>query len=170
VSHEKLSAAIAAAIGDIDEELSAARPLFDIGNVRNFDFIETAAAASILQSFYTGVENLVIYLYKSLDGPLPQSSSWHRDLLNAASAPSTKRKAIIQPDTRNKLTTYLDFRHVVRHGYAKRLKPDRTREIFLRLPETWIQVRNDLEFFSAALQAGDDREAQYGKGLDTSDK
>ena len=72
MSHDKLTAAIRMTIADIDEEFSAAEPLFKLGMSREFDFIETAAAASILQGFYTGIENLVLFLCKALDGSIPQ--------------------------------------------------------------------------------------------------
>jgi hypothetical protein len=151
VSHEKLAAAIRMTIADIDEEFTASEPLFELGAQRDFDFIETAAAASILQSFYTGIENLALYLCKTLDGAVPQSPSWHRELLDAASAPTAKRAAIVSQATRDRLVTYLDFRHVVRHGYARRLRSDRTRELFLAAPKVWEEARKDLERFIASL-------------------
>lgn len=154
MSHEKLAAAIRMTITDIDEEFSAAEPLFKLGMSREFDFIETAAAASILQSFYTGIENLVLFLCKALDGSVPQGQSWHRDLLDSTTQGSPNRIAIFASTTRDLLATYLDFRHVVRHGYARRLRPDRTRALLLEAPKVWAVVREGLERFAISLQAG----------------
>ena len=152
VSLEKLAAAIHVTIADIDEEFAASDPLFRLGRLREFDFVETAAAASILQSFYTGLENLAVYLCKNLDGSVPQTPSWHRDLLDLASQTTSNRITIFSPATRDLLATYLDFRHVVRHGYARHLKSDRTRDLFLAVPRVWEAAREDLEQFTRVLQ------------------
>lgn len=153
MSHEKLSAAIRVTIDDIDEEFVSAEALLKLAAVKELDFIETAAAASILQSFYTGIENLVLYLCKSLDGALPQTQSWHRDLLDYASKDTEKRPAIFDASTRNILVTYLDYRHVVRHGYARKLRADRTRELLLDAPKAWESARENLNHFIESLQS-----------------
>lgn len=159
---EKLAAAVRLTMDEINEELSACDPLFRIGKIREFDFIETAAAASILQSFYTGIENLILYLSKTLDGSAPQSSSWHRELLSSAAEPTITRSAILGVGSRQLLLTYLDFRHVVRHGYARRLKADRTRELFTSLPPVWKVVQEDLEKFILSLKTENNNKSDQG--------
>lgn len=88
---DKIAAAIQVTIDDVDEEFASTSPLFKLGEIRDLDFIETAAAASILQGFYTGIENLLLYLCKTLDGSIPQNPSWHQVLLELVCKPTTQR-------------------------------------------------------------------------------
>ena len=80
-----------------------------------------AAAASILQSFYTGIENLLLYLSKALDGSVPNTPSWHRDLLDIASSPTPYRPSIIGASTRsNSGSPSFRTRHLGNNPYRHR--------------------------------------------------
>ena len=43
--------------------------------------IETAAACAMLHSFYTEIEKMFQLIARELDGTLPSSDSWHKELL-----------------------------------------------------------------------------------------
>ena len=68
----------------------------------------------MLHSFYNGVENIFKRIALELDGQLPNSRTWHRDLLNAMARPGPSRRAVISEELRDHLNEYLNFRHVFR--------------------------------------------------------
>lgn len=80
--------------------------------------IERSALAVLLHSFYNGVENVFKRIALEIDGYLPSSDRWHRDLLDAMTSATTNRPAVLGPELRNELAVYMGFRHFFRHLYT----------------------------------------------------
>lgn len=55
-------------------------PLIARTGERELPVIETAAACTMLHSFYTEIEKILKLIALDLDGKIPSSESWHRDL------------------------------------------------------------------------------------------
>jgi hypothetical protein len=85
--------------------------------------VHAEALATNLQAIYTKVEGLLGDLLKEIDGDLPRTESWHKDLLLLAASPNAPRPAILSQATYDDLTELLGFRHVVRSRYASELRP-----------------------------------------------
>jgi hypothetical protein len=83
-------------ISQIDEALESAKPLRDLCKARIPDIIEKSAVALLLQSFYNGIENILIIIVKYFDAKLPNSSKWHKELLEKAFEQSEKHKPIFR--------------------------------------------------------------------------
>lgn len=147
MSPDQLRAAIDFVIGDIEDELAGISPLVGLAAHRPLDFIETAAAAQIIQSIYTGIEGLMVLIAKKIDGKPPVGSAWHQLLLEQMAVPSSCRPRLFSEEVMSKLRIYLGFRHMVRHNYSNRLKEDRVRELLLGLSDLWILAKADLESF-----------------------
>lgn len=77
MSPEQLTAAAAVAIGDIDDEMAGITPLIDLAAHRRLDFIETAAAAQVMQSVYSGIEGLMVLVAKKIDKADLGGQAWH---------------------------------------------------------------------------------------------
>ena len=105
-----------------------------------------------LQSFYQGVERLLELVAKTVDGALPSSEDWHRQLLDQmASEVAGIRPALISAETRTCLDRLRRFRHVVRNVYVFDLSPDKLEPLLLELPSASRLVQRDLEAFAAFL-------------------
>jgi hypothetical protein len=85
--------------------------------------VHAQALATNLQAIYTKVEGLLGDMIKEIDGDLPRTESWHKDLLLLCAAPNAPRPAILSRATYDDLTELLGFRHVVRSRYASELRP-----------------------------------------------
>ncbi|ACB84622.1 hypothetical protein [Natranaerobius thermophilus] len=72
------------------------------------------ALASVLHSFYNGIENLFVAVAKNIDKYVPKSSNWHKELLKQMLKENEVRGPLISEDLRNKLIEYLAFRHFYR--------------------------------------------------------
>lgn len=79
---------------------------------------EVSALSAYLHSFYTGIENIFRQIASKIDGTLPNSGSWHLDLLAQMSTATNKRTALISESLSLRLAEYLMFRHFFRHGYT----------------------------------------------------
>jgi hypothetical protein len=67
------------------EEFATVRQQFDsllsIPPGADPSVIEISAACAMLHSFYTEIEKILKIIAREWDGSLPESESWHRDLL-----------------------------------------------------------------------------------------
>ncbi len=114
------------------------------------DLIEVTALASVLHSFYTGVESMFAAIVKRVDGASPQGRYWHKDLLAQMAAAAERRPAVISAETREKLEAYLGFRHYYRHGYSFLLEWEEMKGLVSALEDTWMRIRLDVERFLEA--------------------
>ena len=113
------------------------------------DFIELSALATMLHSFYTGIENIFKRIALAIDGNIPSGISSHSDLLTQMSQPVGNRPAVISETIRVRLSAYLGFRHVFRHAYSFHLEWAKMRDLVIQSQATWQQLQTELDqFFS----------------------
>ncbi|MGE0086307.1 MAG: hypothetical protein AB7S75_18010 [Desulfococcaceae bacterium] len=82
------------------------------------DLVELTALASVLHSFYNGLENIFLHIAKGIDKDVPADSAWHRKLLIRMAEETPNRKAVLSADLSEALTEYMGFRHFHRHSYS----------------------------------------------------
>lgn len=116
------------------------------------DLVEVTALASVLHSFYTGVESIFTTIIKELDQNLPQGPRFHRELLRLVAEETDFRGAVIGADVAGRLTKYLGFRHYYRHSYSYKLEWDEMSELVYGMSDTWRLLQEDLlSFLSSYL-------------------
>lgn len=86
--------------------------------------LELAGISVLLSNFYNGVENILKQIFKNKSLQLPEGPTWHQNLVVRAVA-----EDIISKDFADKIKEYMSFRHVVSHGYAFNLKPEKLQEL-----------------------------------------
>lgn len=113
-----------------------------------------AAAALDLHSFYAGVERLLALIATEIDGGLPKSPRWHRDLLEQMTLEIRGvRPAALQPETQTALLDYLEFRHVVRNVYTFDLRPGRLQDLVTGVRAAFDLAHRDLLAFAEFLDS-----------------
>lgn len=75
--------------------------------------IERAAIATFILNVYNGMENMLKRVFKHHGFPLPDSQTWHKDLLVAS-----HERGIITRELLETLDEYRAFRHFFAHGYG----------------------------------------------------
>jgi hypothetical protein len=136
-------------INEIDTELASYKPLFDIIRQKTPDLIEMTALASVLHSFYNGLENIFILVAKKVDRSTPSGPKWHNELLIQMSSRNDLRKEVIDEKTLEVLKEYLQFRHFIRHSYKWRLNWDEFKGIALSVEENWKEIKGLLFQFAS---------------------
>jgi hypothetical protein len=111
------------------------------------DMIEKSAVALLLQSFYNCIENIIIMIIKHFDGKLPNSSKWHKELLEKAFEESEKHRPIFRGEIKIILNDYMSMRHFIRHTYGFRLNWEQMQELTNGINDIWIIVKDDLNKF-----------------------
>ncbi|HZQ07472.1 MAG TPA: hypothetical protein VFD70_12905 [Anaerolineae bacterium] len=80
-SAERVAHHVVFEIGQIDELFTIYADLLSRVQQREPDTVEIAAVASVLHSFYNGVENIFLTIAKGLDKRVPSGPQSHRDLI-----------------------------------------------------------------------------------------
>ncbi|HLG31231.1 MAG TPA: hypothetical protein VI387_13560, partial [Candidatus Brocadiales bacterium] len=135
---------VAFEIEQIDKLLTLYANLLERVQQRTPDQVEVAAIASVLHSFYNGIENIFLSVAKGLDQQVPTGSQWHRDLLIQMSQHMPNRGNVISAKLAQRLADYLGFRHFYRHSYSFFLEWDELKKLVMPLQEVWNQVKKEL--------------------------
>lgn len=138
-------------IEQIDQLLTSYADLLDRVQRRTPDLVELAALASVLHSFYNGLENVFLSITKGIDGNTPQGPHWHRDLFAQMVKPSPNRGAVLTEEANRQLADYLAFRHFYRHSYSFFLEWDEIANLVVSLDDVWAAVKVQLIRFIEEL-------------------
>lgn len=98
-------------------------------------------------NFYTGCERIFSLISIELNGGVPKSADWHRRLLERMTLAQSERRAVISPETAERLNEFLEFRHVVRNIYGFELKMDRVDLLLAQYPTAWSGVEAEMSTF-----------------------
>ena len=131
----------------IDDFLAAYEELLDECRFKEPDLIKLTAVASVLHSFYNGVENILLQVARNIDESVPEGNQWHRDLLIQASTAMSTRIPILSPQSREFLADYMAFRHFYRHSYSFCLKWNELEKLVRQLPHVWPMVKGEIKTF-----------------------
>ena len=101
--HEKVASQISFEIGQIDELLESYSELLKRTQTETPNLVEITALASVLHSFYNGLENIFLTVAKKIDQKVPKTTQWHRDLLTQMTKTTSKRGQVLTTDTANGL-------------------------------------------------------------------
>jgi len=134
-------------ISEIDREFISYKLLFDLIKLRTPDLVEMTALASVLHSFYNGVENIFLLIAKKVDKNIPSGLKWHNELLKQMTVKTENRQEIIDEVIFELLKEYLLFRHFIRHSYKWRLNWDEFKNIALNAEENWNKTKDQLMQF-----------------------
>lgn len=116
------------------------------------ELVELTALASVLHSFYNGIENIFVVIAKGIDGEKPNDSNWHKKLLLQMREFNDKRKEIISEDLKDKIKDYLGFRHFYRHSYSFYLDWKEMKYLVSFIMDVWNQTKEELNDFSNSLK------------------
>jgi len=106
-----------------------------------------------LHSFYAGIERLLERIAEQLEKSLPQSPSWHKELLKQMSMDLPKiRPPVLSPNSVTSLDEFRRFRHVVRNAYSEYLDAKRIGQLVNQLTKDWKYIQQDLESFAEFLE------------------
>ena len=153
MSLEKVKSQIRFEIGQIENLLLEYDSIFNETKLREPNRVEIAAIASVLHSFYNGIENIFVLVIKKIDGEnIKEASNWHKEVLIKASHSSVNRNGVISDELRQSLSDYLAFRHFFRHSYTFLLSWDELKRLANNLNNVWENVKGELDLFLKNLE------------------
>ena len=148
---EILSERIQRDLALIDQLLQAYADLLAQVEQQPPDLVQVTALASVLHSFYNGIESVFVTIAREVDDAVPTGARWHRDLLEQMGEANEFRNAVLSPPVMTQVQDYLAFRHYYRHAYSFFLRWEELRELVLPLNLVWEQVKSALDQFAINL-------------------
>jgi hypothetical protein len=140
-------------VEQIDQLFAAYADLLSLAEQTTPNLIEVTATASVLHSFYNGLENIFLSIAKGLDADVPSGPQSHRDLLTRMTQSTNNRDAVLTADMAQRLGSYLGFRHFYRHSYSFFLEWDEVAKLAKPLPEVWRQAKGELLQFLTSIDS-----------------
>jgi hypothetical protein len=150
---EKVISQVEFEIGQIDQLFKSYADLLERVQKNMPDLVEVTAVASVLHSFYNGLENIFLSIAKGIDADVPAGSQWHRDLLTRMAESTARRRSVLTTEMAHRLADYLGFRHFYRHSYSFFLEWDEVEKLVTPLAEVWVQVKDELQLFLNSLSS-----------------
>jgi len=92
------------------------RVLIELEKVKsesNKELVVLVGMGAYLQNIYNGMENILKQLLLHKNGLIPNTPTWHKDLLN-----TSIKHNFITNETANNMGKYLFFRHFFVHAYG----------------------------------------------------
>lgn len=143
---DKLQRKIEYEISEIDRLLNDFEPLLLKVKQTEPDLVEISAIASLLHSFYNGIEKIFEFIAIDLDGSLPQGASTHKKLLIQMAQGNEKRDALISEEIVSQLVQYLGFRHFFRHSYSFQLDWNKMKPLVDDINKFWDELKTIFSF------------------------
>ncbi|WP_019508577.1 nucleotidyltransferase family protein [Pleurocapsa sp. PCC 7319] len=118
------------------------------------------ALASYIADFYSGCERISERVAVYLDGGLPTSKDWHQELLKQVAEPGGyERPPLWSGSLLLELDEYRKFRHLERHIYKIRLKPDRVIALAENVEKVFNKIQSTItEFYQWLEQQAEEQE------------
>jgi hypothetical protein len=150
--HENTIKKINFEINQINTLLDSYQTLFSKVEESSPDLVELAAFASILHSFYNGIENIFQIIIKKIDLEIVDDAQWHKVILRKMSEPNKKRDSVISISTMLLLSRYLSFRHFYRHSYSFYLNWNDLEPLVKSLNKIWKNTTSEIKDFLTTLE------------------
>ncbi|MFB0533999.1 MAG: hypothetical protein ACETWR_03340 [Anaerolineae bacterium] len=138
-------------IGQINHLFESYADLLERAQKKTPDLVEVTAMASVLHSFYNGLEKIFLSIAKGIDQDVPAGAQWHRDLLTRMAEATSSRGPVLTVHMAHQLANYLGFRHFYRHSYSFFLEWDELEKLVTSLAEVWERTKNELQLFLDSL-------------------
>lgn len=149
---DRLRKQVAVEFEQLDKLIEVHRPLLDKCENAPPTDIELSALAAMMHSFYTGIENIFKRVAVELDGELPTGRSWHRELLDSMSEPTSLRSAVISAELRHRFEEYLKFRHFFRQAYSFQFEWEKLSSLVLACETTLHRLEDEMSTFFGRVE------------------
>ena len=111
------------------------------------ELVVLVGIGAFLQNIYTGMENILkqILLHQKIS--IPESPTWHKDLLNLAA-----ENHFISKETVNKIGKYLFFRHFFTHAYGFLIDEEKLKPLMDDISEVYSEFKREINEYLSKVK------------------
>lgn len=107
--------------------------------------------AKHLYDVYMGMETIFRQIAKEIDEYIPQSETWHKDLLIQMTEARVERSPVISHETAKRLEQILGFRHVFTHQYSIKIDYKQTEKNAKNIELLFEDFSKEIDIFIDSL-------------------
>ena len=108
----------------------------------NKELVVLVGIGAFLQNIYTGMENILKQMRLHQDISIPDSPTWHKDLLNLAI-----KNNLLTKETVDKIGKYLFFRHFFTHAYGFLIDEEKLGPLMDGISGIYIDFKREIDEF-----------------------
>ena len=109
-------------------------------NKQNKELVVLVGIGAFLQNIYTGMENILKQMLLHQKIVIPESPTWHKDLLNLATDNSFMSK-----ETVDKIGKYLYFRHFFTHAYGFLIDKEKLTPLMDDISQVYTDFKREVD-------------------------
>jgi len=113
----------------------------------NKELVVLVGIGAYLQNIYTGMENILKQLLLHRNIPIPDTPTWHKDLLNLA-----VRHHFISKETADKIGRYLFFRHFFTHAYGFLIEETKLKPLMDNIPDIYSEFEREINSYLSKIE------------------
>ena len=113
----------------------------------NKELVVLVGIGAYLQNIYTGMENILKQLLLHKNTPIPDTPTWHKDLLNLA-----VEHNFISKETADKIGKYLFFRHFFMHAYGFLIDETKLKPLLDNLPDIYSEFKREIDNYLSKIE------------------
>jgi len=124
--------------------------LIELENVKNKptkELVVLVGIGAFLQNIYTGMENILKQMLLHQNISIPESPTWHKDLLNLAFDNN-----LISKETVDKIGKYLVFRHFFTHDYGFLIDEEKLEPIMDNISEVYSEFKREIDEYLSKVK------------------
>ena len=106
------------------------------------DLVVIVGIGAYIQNIYSGMENIIKQILIDLEVTIPNSPTWHKDLLNLAC-----KHQIISQDMIEEIGQYLLFRHYFMHSYGFLIEEEKLSPLMNNISKLFLDFKENIETF-----------------------
>jgi len=115
-----------------------------VKNKRTKELVVLVGIGAFLQNIYTCMENILKQMLLHLNISIPESPTWHKDLLNLAFDNN-----LISKETVDRIGKYLVFRHFFTHAYGFLIDEEKLEPLTDNISEVYSEFKREIDdYFS----------------------
>jgi uncharacterized protein YutE (UPF0331/DUF86 family) len=112
----------------------------------NKELVVLVGIGAYLQNIYTGMENVLKQLLSYKGILIPDTSTWHKDLLNLA-----VEHDFITKETADKIGRYLFFRHFFMHAYGFLIDEEKLKPLMDNISEICLEFKREIDKYLSKI-------------------
>lgn len=106
----------------------------------NKELVVLVGIGAYIQNIYTGMENILKQLLLHKNISIPDTPTWHKDLLNLA-----VKHNFITKETADKIGKYLFFRHFFTHAYGFLIDETKLKPLMDNIPDIYSEFKREID-------------------------
>ena len=118
-----------------------------VKNRPNKELVVLVGIGAYLQNIYTGMENILKQLLLHKNVSVPDTPTWHKDLLNLA-----VEHNFVTKETADDIGKYLFFRHFFTHAYGFFIDQAKLKPLMDNIPVIYSAFKREIDNYLSKIE------------------